>query len=99
MRSMQRVCASACAVGLLIAGATSAIAATITVAPGPGTPVQDAINAASPGDTVLLMADVRSASRSTSLKLRGSSTAGQATSTVEAPCAAGAAIDVAADRR
>ena len=34
--------------------ATAARGATIIVPPGPGTPVQDAINAANPGDTIRL---------------------------------------------
>lgn len=35
---------------------TSALAVTIPVSPGPGTPLQDAIDAASPGATLLLQA-------------------------------------------
>jgi parallel beta-helix repeat protein len=43
------------AVGLLL-GAAAADAATIHVTPGPGTPLQDAIDAAAPGDTLRLAA-------------------------------------------
>ncbi len=39
----------ACLVGIRLAGAT-----TVVVPPGPGTPVQDAIDAAAPGDTIRL---------------------------------------------
>ena len=42
------------AAAALLLGATAANAATIFVTPGPGTPVQDAIDAAAPGDTVRL---------------------------------------------
>jgi len=41
-----------------IFSASRAHAGTIVVTPGPGTPVQDAIDAASPGDTVVLGAGV-----------------------------------------
>jgi len=45
------------ALGLVRFGAVElALAATIVVAPGPGTPIQDALDAAAPGDTVRLTA-------------------------------------------
>lgn len=40
----------------MLLGATAADAATIHVTPGPGTPLQDAIDAAAPGDTLRLAA-------------------------------------------
>lgn len=45
--------AALCALGVLTF-ATPTLATTIHVSPGPGTPVQDAIDAASPGDTIRL---------------------------------------------
>jgi len=41
-------------VGALLVAAGLASATTVVVPPGPGTPIQDAINAAAPGDTIRL---------------------------------------------
>lgn len=44
------------ALGLALPMATPVSAATIDVYPGPGTPIQDAVDAALPGDTIIVHA-------------------------------------------
>jgi len=82
--------------------ATAARGATIIVPPGPGTPVQDAINAANPGDTIRLTnaSYPEHLQITKAIKLRGvrstSTEAGQTTQ-LGGGCGIGPTIDVQAD--
>ena len=72
-------------------------AATLIVAPGPGSPVQDAIDAAQPGDRVVLSAGVydEAIAITKPLKLVGNPPLG--TVVLDAGCAAPIALEVASD--
>jgi hypothetical protein len=82
---------------LMTCWAAGAHAAMIVVPPGPGTPVQDAINAASPGDTILLRGTYPECiTIPKALKVRGTGP-GDPSVILEATCATGPAIDIQAD--
>jgi len=74
-------------------------ASIISVSPGPGTPVQDAINAAAPGDTVLLAAGnyPEAVVVDKRLHLRGAGNIHTALSYIDAGCNAPTALTIAAD--
>lgn len=87
---------------LLLGPARVTTATTVVVPPGPGTPVQDAIDAAAPGDTIRLTLGVyvEHLVISKSLKLRGvrsTSTKPNDTTDLYGSCAAGPVITIAAD--
>lgn len=89
-------------IGLLALLSTAAKAATIFVAPGPGTPVQDAINAASPNDTVRLAigAYPEHVTITKPLKLRGVTSVAKLfanTTHLDGGCGGGPVVTVAAD--
>jgi len=86
----------------VIAFVTSASGATIFIPPGPGTPVQDAIDAANPNDTVRLAlgAYPEHVVITKALKLRGVTHIAQEladTTNFQGGCTAGPVITVAAD--
>ncbi len=89
--------------GVLLASAGPALSITIVVPPGPGTPVQDAIDAASPGDTIRLTLGAYSEGNlviTKALKLRGvrsSSTQAEKTTAFAPPCGSGPVLTIAAD--
>ena len=85
--------------GTVFCWTVSALAASVVVAPGPGTPVQDAIDAASPGDTVKLVAGTypECVTITKRLKLQGVNNASSNATILEASCGAGPAIGIEAD--
>jgi nitrous oxidase accessory protein NosD len=87
----------ACVASLAVA--SSAGAAVFNVSPGPGTPLQDAIDAASPGDTIRLANGVFHEAIVINKRLRISGRIRKKTPLAEinADCLAATAIDVAAD--
>ena len=74
-------------------------ASVISVSPGPGTPVQDAINAAASGDTILLAAGnyPEAVVIDRSLRLRGTGDIHVTTTYINAGCNAPTALTIAAD--
>lgn len=87
--------------GIVLGVTPPALAATVVVPPGPGTPVQDAIDAAIAGDTIRLTVGVypEHITITTALKIRGvrsTSTEGEIT-VLDGTCAPGPVITVAAD--
>src|SRR5262245_52206766 len=88
----------ACSAVLMMATVSSA--ATIFVVPGPGTPVQDAIDAASPGDTIRLAGGdyPEKIVITKALRLRGVARPTDATQTrIDGGCTTGTVLAVAAD--
>lgn len=89
-------------VGALLVAGGLASATTVVVPPGPGTPVQDAIDAAAPGDTIRLTLGVYPENLliTKSIKLRGvrstSVDPGQ-TTVLQGTCLSGPRIVIAAD--
>lgn len=80
-------------VGLLAALPVVTGAATVEVAPGPGTPLQAALAVANPGDTLLLLAGTftEAITLDKPIRLRG---AGPLETVIDAGCAAAYAADV-----
>jgi nitrous oxidase accessory protein NosD len=79
-----------------------ASATTVVVPPGPGTPVQDAIDAAAPGDTVRLMLgrypEHLVIDKALTLRgVRSTSTDPEGTTIVQGTCGGGPVITIAAD--
>ncbi len=76
-----------------------AVARTFLVSPGPGTPLQDTIDAAAPGDTIRLadgtFNEVIVVDKA--LKLRGPRKIGLVAAWIDAGCAASAALTITAD--
>jgi nitrous oxidase accessory protein NosD len=98
---MRRIAFGSTMAASLVLAARFAAAATYLVPPGPGTPIQDAIDAAAPGDTIRLIAEVyfEHITISKPLKLRGAgSVSTQSDITLlNGECATGPVITVAAD--
>ena len=85
-------------VTLALLAAAPARAKTIVVAPGPGTPLQDAIDAASPGDAIRLASGDYNEAIVVDKKLRlNGPTNPLAPARIDAGCAASAALTIAAD--
>ena len=84
---------------LALLAAAPAAAKTIVVNPGPGTPVQDAINAAAPGDTIRLVDGTYNEAIviNKRLRLRGPKIVGLVSAHIDAGCAASAALTIDAD--
>jgi nitrous oxidase accessory protein NosD len=90
-------CRALAVISVAACWAATAHSATIVVPPGPGTPVQDAINAASPGDTILLSGTYSECiTIPKALKVRGTGL-GDPSVILQATCAAGPVIDIQAD--
>lgn len=81
----------------LMLAATTVGAATLNVNPGVGTPIQDAIDASSPGDTIRIHAGTyaEAVTITKPLRLRGD---GNQVTIIDPACAASTAVDVQADR-
>ena len=98
---MQRIAFGSTMAASLVLAARFAAATTYLVPPGPGTPIQDAIDAAAPGDTIRLIAEryFEHITISKPLKLRGAgSVSTQSDITLlNGECATGPVITVAAD--
>jgi len=77
--------------------ATGSFAAVVHVSPGPGSPVQDAIAAALPGDTILLAAGTYPEAVSIDKRLRLIGAPGMV-ALIDPACSALAAVNVLADR-
>ena len=96
---MSRSLSSFAVVALALLNTAPAVARTILVSPGPGTPLQDAIDAAAPGDTIKL-ADgtyTEAVVVDKALRLRGPRQIGLQAAWIDAGCAASAALTIAAD--
>lgn len=93
---MLRACAACLLALAAVVAAAPLHAKTIDVNPGPGTPLQEAIDAASDGDTVRVHAGIYGEAITVSkrLKLIGDAAA---TVTIDAGCGSGTALAVAGD--